>query len=104
MEMNRRIRSGRKWPRTRPKKKANGRNQRPQPTPGEKKQRRSKAQSRANRKPTLPEARVPEAEPVEKEGEMSAAQANGLLNSLRSEEERVRLMQRQETEDTLKDW
>ena len=41
---------------------------------------------------------------MEKEGEMSAAQANGLLNSLRSEEERVRLMQRHETEETLKDW
>jgi hypothetical protein len=45
-----------------------------------------------------------EAERVEKEGEMSAAQANSLLNSLRSEEERVRLMQGQEMEDTLKDW
>jgi len=41
---------------------------------------------------------------IEKEGEMSAAQARGLLNSLRSEEDRVRLMQRKELEDTLKDW
>jgi hypothetical protein len=38
---------------------------------------------------------------VRRKGEMSAAQANGLLNSLRSEEERVRLMQRHETEGRL---
>ena len=75
----------------------------PQPTPGEKKQ--------GDLKPNQEEQKADpaggagsEAEPVEKEGEMSAAQAKGLLNSLRSEEERVRLMQRQETEDTLKDW
>lgn len=39
-----------------------------------------------------------------KDGEMSAAQAAGLLNSVRSEEQRVRLMQPPQNEETLKDW
>ena len=64
----------------------------PQPTPGEKK--------RGDLKPSEEQKRSrsegSRSEPVEKEGEMSAAQARGLLNSLRSEEDRVRLMQRQE--------
>jgi Ca-activated chloride channel homolog len=75
--------------------------QQPQPTPGEKK--------KGDLKPG--EGNQPESEPegtagdvVEREGEMSPAQARGLLNSLRSEEDRVRLMQRKELEDTLKDW
>jgi Ca-activated chloride channel homolog len=75
--------------------------QQPQPTPGEKK--------KGDLKPG--EGQQPEPEPegtsgeaVEKDGEMSPAQARGLLNSLRSEEDRVRLMQRKELEDTLKDW
>jgi hypothetical protein len=74
----------------------------PQPTPGEKKQGDLKS-SQEIQDPASSEGK-PESEPIEKEGEMSAAQARGLLNSLRSEEDRVRLMQRQEMEDTLKDW
>ncbi|MGB8465096.1 MAG: hypothetical protein WCE49_09150, partial [Terrimicrobiaceae bacterium] len=79
------------------------RGQRPQPTPGEKKQGDLKANQDKENGDSSGEAGS-QAEPVEKEGEMSAAQANGLLNSLRSDEERVRLMQKQETEETLKDW
>jgi Ca-activated chloride channel family protein len=74
----------------------------PQPSPGEKKEGDLKPSGEQNE--PEPAGGVPEKEPVEKEGEMSAAQARGLLNSLRSEEDRVRLMQRQELEDTLKDW
>ncbi|MGB7791093.1 MAG: hypothetical protein WBL39_07750, partial [Terrimicrobiaceae bacterium] len=81
--------------------------QKPQPTPeqtpGEKKQGDLKS-NQGEQQEGSSAGGGSEAEPVEREGEMSAAQANGLLNSLRSEEERVRLMQRQETEDTLKDW
>ncbi len=74
----------------------------PPPTPGEKKQ----GDLRSGGDQQEPESAEgsPENEPVEKEGEMSAAQARGLLNSLRSEEDRVRLMQRQKMEDILKDW
>lgn len=43
-------------------------------------------------------------EEAEKEGEMSAAQARALLNSLRSEEEKVNLMQQQTSQDVLRDW
>jgi Ca-activated chloride channel homolog len=75
----------------------------PAPTPGEKKQGDLKPNQKDQGSDSS-EGAGSEAEPVEKEGEMSAAQANGLLNSLRSEEERVRLMQRQQLEDTLKDW
>ena len=75
----------------------------PQPTPGERKRGEIKPNQGEEKTDTSGSAGS-EAEPVEKEGEMSAAQANGLLNSLRSEEERVRLMQRHETEETLKDW
>jgi Ca-activated chloride channel homolog len=75
--------------------------QQPQPTPGEKKQGDLKP-SEEQQQETESEGSA--SEMVEKEGEMSAAQARGLLNSLRSEEDRVRLMQRKELEDTLKDW
>ncbi len=75
----------------------------PQPTPGEKKE----GDLKANQEPQPASQggeQEAEAEAAEKEGEMSPAQARSLLNSLRGEEERVRLMQRQENEDTLKDW
>jgi Ca-activated chloride channel family protein len=77
----------------------------PEPTPGEKKE----GELKANQEPQPAseggqEQAEAEAEGEEKEGEMSAAQARRLLNSLRGEEERVRLMQRQQNEDTLKDW
>lgn len=73
----------------------------PEPTPGEKKE----GELKANQEPQpASEGGQQEAEAEEKEGEMTAAQALQLLNSLRGEEERVRLMQRQQMEDTLKDW
>ena len=75
--------------------------QQPQPTPGEKK--KGDLKSGEGQQPK-PEPEGISGDVVEKEGEMSPAQARGLLNSLRSEEDRVRLMQRKELEDTLKDW
>jgi Ca-activated chloride channel family protein len=77
----------------------------PQPTPGEKKE----GDLKANQDPEPAseggqEQGMAEAEGEEKDGEMSAAQARRLLNSLRGEEERVRLMQRQQDQETLKDW
>jgi Ca-activated chloride channel homolog len=75
--------------------------QQPQPTPGEKK----KGDLKPSEEPQQEAGSEGGAsEVVEKEGEMSPAQARGLLNSLRSEEDRVRLMQRKELKDTLKDW
>jgi Ca-activated chloride channel family protein len=75
--------------------------QQPQPSPGEKK----KGDLKPSEEPQQEAGSEGSAsEVVEKEGEMSPAQARGLLNSLRSEEDRVRLMQRKEQEDTLKDW
>lgn len=74
----------------------------PQPTPGEKKQ----GELKANQDEPQPQGEgqsAAEGEAPEKEGEMSAAQAEGLLNSLSSEEERVKLMKRR-SDDTLKDW
>ena len=81
---------------------AKNRDQQPQPTPGEKKQGDLKPGEEQQRQE--PQSEGSATEMVEKEGEMSAAQARGLLNSLRSEEDRVRLMQRKELEDTSKDW
>lgn len=75
--------------------------QQPQPTPGEKKKGDLKSGEGQQQEP---EQEGIADDVVEKEGEMSPAQARGLLNSLRSEEDRVRLMQRKELEDTLKDW
>ncbi len=78
----------------------------PQPTPGEKKQ--GDLKTGQDEPPKAPEEQKDEAaqaaEAAEKDGEMSPAQARNLLNSLRSEEGRVQLMQSQEPEDTLKDW
>ena len=77
----------------------------PQPTPGEKKQGDLKPGQGEPAKPAEEKKGEPqEVAAGEKEGEMSPAQARNLLNSLRSEEERVQLMQSQETQDTLKDW
>ena len=74
--------------------------QQPQPTPSEKKQ----GDLKPSEQQQEPQSEGSASDVIEKEGEMSAAQARGLLNSLRSEEDRVRLMQRKELEDTLKDW
>ena len=77
----------------------------PQPTPGEKKEGELRAgQGQDNPDQPPQEQGAAEAEPAEKDGEMSPAQARNLLNSLRSEEGRVQLMKTPETEDTLKDW
>jgi len=77
----------------------------PSPTPGEKKQGDIKP---ASGQPTKQDPQQGQAQAAlqseEKDGEMSAMQARGLLNSLRSDEDRVRLMQRTQTEETLKDW
>jgi Ca-activated chloride channel homolog len=81
---------------------AKNRDQQPQPTPGDKKQGDLKPGEEQQQQE--PQSEGSATEMVEKEGEMSAAQARGLLNSLRSEEDRVRLMQRKELEDTSKDW
>lgn len=79
----------------------------PEPTPGDKKEGELKSagdqqDQQQSQGQNAQGAAAGEGE--EKDGEMSAAQARGLLNSLRSDEERVKLMQRQQTEDTVKDW
>jgi len=79
----------------------------PQPTPGDKKEGDLKSASGEEEQKDQPQgqgAAAGEAGAEEKEGEMSAAQARSLLNSLRSDERRVKLMQQPQTEDTLKDW
>lgn len=81
----------------------------PTPTPGDKKEGDLKSaggqQEEQKEQPQPGEgAAAGEAGAEEKDGQMSAAQARSLLNSLRSDEDRVKLMQRQQTEDTLKDW
>ena len=81
----------------------------PSPTPGEKKEGDLKANNPQDQQPAKPEENKPEGqaaagEEEEKDGEMSAAQARGLLNSLRSEEEKVNLMQQQTSQDVSRDW
>jgi Ca-activated chloride channel homolog len=79
----------------------------PQPTPGEKKQGDLKSAGGDDEKKDQQDGQGTAAGAAggeEKDGQMSAAQARSLLNSLRSDEQRVKMMQRQETEDTLKDW
>jgi Ca-activated chloride channel family protein len=78
----------------------------PTPTPGEKKQGDVRAANESDQKPDKPEkdqAAAP-AEEEEREGQMSAAQARGLLNALRSEEEKVNLIPQQTSQDVLRDW
>ena len=75
----------------------------PAPTPGEKKEGDLKAND--PQQDSAQEQQAEElAEAEEKEGEMSPAQARALLNSLRNEEERVRLMRRSTQQETTKDW
>lgn len=77
----------------------------PSPTPGEKKQGDIKPSNEEPKEGGEKQGQAAAAQQSEeKDGEMSAVQARGLLNSLRSEEERVRLMQRTQTEETVKDW
>lgn len=76
----------------------------PQPTPGDKKEGDLKA-SQGNQPQQGQEGEAAgQAGEAEPEGQMTANQARGLLNSLRGEEERVQLMQRQEMEDANRDW
>jgi len=79
----------------------------PQPTPGEKKQ--GDLKTAGDKQDQQPAGQQKEGQQVaegeqEKDGEMTAAQAKNLLNSLRGEEERVRMMQKQDNQETLKDW
>jgi len=77
----------------------------PSPTPGDKKQGDVKANNDEDPKEEKAQQAQESqegAEPEPKEGEMSAAQARSLLNSLRSEEEKVNV--KQATEDVLRDW
>ncbi|CAN5382307.1 hypothetical protein BH09VER1_BH09VER1_07040 [soil metagenome] len=76
----------------------------PQPTPGEKKQGELKAAQEKNEPQQGKEGEAVQAGQESKDGEMTAAQAKSLLNSLRSEEAPMQKMQRAETEDVLKDW
>jgi Ca-activated chloride channel family protein len=77
----------------------------PTPTPGEKKQGDLKPNEDQNKDQADEKSQeAAPAEETEKEGEMSKAQAAALLNSLRGDEERVRLMQRLEDNNDGKDW
>ena len=76
----------------------------PTPTPGDKKEgdlKNSQPEPK-DKKPEKNEAQQAEAQ--EEEKQMSPAQARGLLNSLRNEEEKVNLMQQQTSQDVLRDW
>jgi hypothetical protein len=45
------------------------------------------------------------AQPVEeKDGEMSENQARALLRAMQGEEKRVRMLERQQNQDVIKDW
>ncbi len=77
----------------------------PQPTPaGEKKQGEVKATQ--EKEPAQQDKEGQAAQPVQegKDGEMTAAQAKSLLNSLRSEEAPVQKMQKPQIDEVLKDW
>ena len=79
----------------------------PTPTPGEKKDGDLKSnnnQPEPNNSPEPPQQGAAPGAEEEKEGQMSAAQARGLLNSLKSEEEKVNLMQQQTSQEVLRDW
>lgn len=86
---------------------SNQQGEQPQPTPGEKKEGDLKTGGEENQE-QQPEQGGQEASgsagEQEQDGQMSAAQARSLLNSLRGDEERVKLMRTPETENTLKDW
>lgn len=98
--------NGKQNPENKPSDKGQQQPAAPTPTPGEKKQGDVKAANESDQKPDKPEkdqAAAP-AEEEEREGQMSAAQARGLLNSLRSEEEKVNLIPQQTSQDVLRDW
>lgn len=81
----------------------------PSPTPGDKKEGELKtANEQQQPQPTPQPGQQPqpgEAAEEEKEGQISPSQARALLNSLRGEEEKVNLIeQQQSSQDVLRDW
>ena len=81
----------------------------PSPTPGEKKEGELKsANEQQQPQPTPQTGQQPQpadAAEEEKEGQISPSQARALLNSLRGEEEKVNLIeQQQSSQDVLRDW
>ena len=81
----------------------------PSPTPGEKKE--GELKSSNEQQPTQPTPQPDEqpqpgdAAEEEKEGQISPSQARALLNSLRGEEEKVNLLeQQQSSQEVLRDW
>jgi Ca-activated chloride channel family protein len=81
----------------------------PTPTPGDKKEGELKsANEQPTPQPTPEPAQQKQAEAAgeeEKEGQISPSQARALLNALRGEEEKVNLMEQQQTsQDVLRDW
>ena len=81
----------------------------PSPTPGEKKEGELKsANEQQQPQPTPQPGQQPhpaDAAEEEKEGQISPSQARALLNSLRGEEEKVNLIeQQQSSQDVLRDW
>ena len=81
----------------------------PSPTPGEKKE--GELKSSNEQQPTQPTPQPGEqpqpgdAAEEEKEGQISPSQARALLNSLRGEEEKVNLLeQQQSSQEVLRDW
>jgi len=81
----------------------------PSPTPGDKKEGELKsANEQQQPQPTPQPGQQPRPENAaeeEKEGQISPSQARALLNSLRGEEEKVNLIeQQQSSQDVLRDW
>ena len=81
----------------------------PSPTPGDKKEGELKsANEQQQPQPSPPPGQEPQpadAAEEEKEGQISPSQARALLNSLRGEEEKVNLIeQQQSSQDVLRDW
>ncbi|MEI8294602.1 MAG: VWA domain-containing protein [bacterium] len=80
----------------------------PSPTPGEKKEGELKSANGQQPQPTPRPGQSPQpadGAEEEKDGQISPSQARALLNSLRGEEEKVNLMeQQQSSQDVLRDW
>ena len=81
----------------------------PSPTPGDKKEGELKSANEQQQPQPTPQAgqqpQPANAAEEEKEGQISPSQARALLNSLRGEEEKVNLIeQQQSSQDVLRDW
>ncbi len=77
----------------------------PAPTPGEKKEGELQSgadQQTENEQPS--EGAEPAGEGEEVDGEMSEAQARNLLRSMQGDEERVRMMERRDFQNVMRDW